>query len=409
MSVKVLAVVLGMLALGSVQVGAQTAEEREYPVLGDFPVPFVQEGETQVVIVADEADLPTAQRLVGAFAQWTSDTIEVVSDREDYPWWETNVIVVGGPGENHLARYLNGDEDLPMPFVPIASAGEGLRYAISWRFNLWEEPGSGTLQLFMHGYSGGKRHYALLIAGVDPEGTARAAEALLAKASEMPGRAAFVTDGRIEVLVDLNVAPEVPEIWFDAPVDYAFKGGLLQVGMWPREDVFPDGMVLALIHNIYLEGEVWWGGIPGGLEEEFGGYLVEELPLHLQMNGLKGFLERLGMAEPSLPELTLESVDLENGTAAIEFRAADGGVDRLSLPTRASYRRLVLQREAGLKDFTTGEPYPYSAAITVELELTNLGLGRAIWGPRGDRFFPQGFVALALAIHIHSVAIKELE
>ncbi|HEC63415.1 MAG TPA: hypothetical protein ENI38_03405 [Candidatus Acetothermia bacterium] len=409
MSVKVLAVVLGMLALGSVQVGAQTVEEREYPVLGDFPVPFVQEGKTQVVIVADEADLPTAQRLVGAFAQWTSDAIEVISDREDYPWWETNVIVVGGPGENHLARYLNGDEDLPMPFVPIASVDDRLRYGISWRFKLWEEPGSGTLQLFMHGYSGGRRHYALLIAGVDPEGTARAAEALLAKAPEMPGRAAFLTDGRIEVLVDLTETPEIPEIWFDAPVDYAFKGGLLQVGVWPREDVFPDGMVLALIHNIYLEGAVWWGGMPGGLEEEFGGYLVEELPLHLRMNGLKGFLERLGMAELGLPELSIEAVELGSGVAAIEFYEADGSVERVLLPTRSSYRRPIFQGEARLQEFITGEPYSYSAAVTVELELTNLGLGRAIWGPRGDRFFPQGFVALALAIHIHSVAIKELE
>ena len=403
----VLAAALVMLAFWGVQIGAQNGESEQL-ALRDFPAPFVREGKAQVAIIADEADLPTAQRLAEGLGQWTSDTIEIIGDREDYPWWERNIIVVGGPGENELTCYLNGGKDLPMPFVPIASAGEGLRYGISWRFKLWEEPGSGTLQLFVHSYSGGKCHYALLIAGIEPRGTARAAEALLAKASEMPGRAAFVTDRRIEVLVDPPLAPDLPVICLDAPVDYAFKDGMLRVETWPTEDLFPDGMALALVHNIYLEGEVWEGGMLGGVEEEFGGYLMEELPLRLRMVGLRELLKRLAGREFALPELSIDSVDLESGAVAIELRDPGGSVDRVRLPPRTGYRRLILRGEGRLQEFATGEPYPYGVLVTVELELSNLGLGHAIWGQRSDRFFSQGFIALALAVRVRGLPIKEL-
>ena len=398
----VLAAALVMLAFWGTQIGAQN-DESEKLALRDFPAPFVREGgKAQVAIIADEADLPTAQRLVEAFGQWTSDTIEIISDREDYPWWETNIIVVGGPGENELARYLNGEEDLPMPFVPTAPADGRLRYGISWRFKLWEEPGSGTLQLFFHGYSEeGELCYVLLIAGVDPQGTARAAEALLAKAPEMLGQAAFVTDGRIEVLVDPEVDLHVPVRCVDAPVDYAFHDGLLRVEFWPTP--FPDGMALALIHNIYLWGKAWEGGCLGGFPS---GYLMGDLPVHIQMEGLRRFLEWVGVEGFSLPELTIESVDLASGVAQVKISYPDGGEDRFRLPPQASYERLILRGET--EDYGIGGEL-YAITFTIELKLRNLGLGRAVWGQRGDRFFPQGFVALALEVPIYSSHIKELE
>ena len=249
---------------------------------------------------------------------------------------------------------------------------------------------------------GGEPCYVLLIAGIDPRGTARAAEALLAKAPEMPGRAAFITDGRIEVLVDPEVDLHVPVRCVDAPVDYAFHDGLLRVEFWPTP--FPDGMALALIHNIYLWGKAWEGGCLGGFPS---GYFMGDLPVHIQMEGLRRFLEWVGVEGFSLPELTIESVDLASGVAQVKISDPDGGEDRFRLLPQASYERLILRGETQVQS-STGEGL-YGVTFTVELELSNLGLGRAIWGHENDRFFPQRFIALALAVSIRSSHIMELE
>lgn len=263
---------LMLLAFSFFPVWAAVSEHEDFWqtgfVISDFPAPFIDNGEADVLIISGQATRESAEIIAAELQRYTTDQVPIIYDSsysEDLLGLH-NLIIVGGPKENSVTR---DTQDLPFPFQQT-SEGETF---IHWKFRPVTDPSTGLLQSEVPSQELEK--VAFFVAGLAASGTVNAAQALVSRFSEMRGGIALISREHIEVVLNPLVEPG-PFMFIDFPIFYTFENGILDLSEhYPSPSLSVEPPLAVVVTNFWLGGGLGSGG--SGLVEVY-----DALPIHLK-------------------------------------------------------------------------------------------------------------------------------